>query len=341
MGNSTVRLQDIVDGVSTIGDLNPVLVSTGGFASEPALTIANDVAGDIYSERFPWKWNRMKVPPFYLRSTQQDYASLTLNSIGWLENAYRVQLNSSQVPPPVWPIQVVRDLPVSRVGAGWPTQLCWFPNDQLEQGVWPGPNYTYTDPAGLPQVPAQAWSNILDVNGNILVLTGYGVTGVVAPVAPPWTGAADDQPADWPVGAVIVDGSCQWTVADPQAQGLRIFPPPPNASMNLWLVRAFAQKIAPFYNSLQQFLTPMPNDYSKWFRDGFVAYAHRYSAIPQVKARSAQMKNDWITAMMMAAKQGDREDESKGFFPDKGLLSPEYYSDPGPGNPYWRQWGGS
>jgi hypothetical protein len=197
------------------------------------------------------------------------------------------------------------------------------------------------DPTGLVQMPVSPWTNILDATGNILVLTKYGTTGLIPPLAPNWDGNPDDVPEDWPVGEIIEDGTCEWTVADPQAQGFRIFPPPPNATTNVWLVRLFAQMTAPYYSDLQQTLEPMPDNYSKWFRDGFVAYAHRYSSVPAVKARFAQMKADWIGAMMMAAKQGDREDESKGFFPDKGMLSPEYYSDPGPGNPYWRQWGGS
>jgi hypothetical protein len=341
MGNSNITLQQIVDGVSTIGDLNPVLVSTGGFASEPALTISNDVAGDMFSERFPWKWNRMKIKPFILIPWQQDYASLTQRNIGWLENGFRVQLNSTAVPPPVWPIQAVRDLPVSRVGAGWPAQACWFPDDQLEQGVWPGPLVVFTDPQTWTQNTRNPWINILDADGNILVLTKWGTTGLVPPVAPPWPDPSGPPPDNYPVGVVITDGTCQWTVADPYAQGFRLYPPPGDVSASTWLIRLFAQTKAPFFSSLQQKIDPIPDDYSKWFRDGFVAYAHRYSAVPAVKARFAQMKNDWLTAMGQAARQGDREDESKGFFPDKGLLSPEYYTDPGPGNPYWRQWGGS
>ena len=45
--------------------------------------------------------------------------------------------------------------------------------------------------------------------------------------------------------------------------------------------------------------------------------------------------------MAMQAKQADREDEGRGFFPDRGTMAPDYINDPGPGNPYWRNWGGS
>jgi hypothetical protein len=339
MGNSNTTLQAIIDSISTIGDLMPVLVSTGGFSSEPALTIANDVVMEMFSERFPWKWNRMKIPPFPLNNRQQDYA-MWITNLGWLENGYRVDMNSTQVPPPIWPLTVVRDLPISRVAAGWPTKACWFQNDQLEQGVWPGTGVTYTDPFGQPNMPSNPPTNIVLADGTILILSQYGVTGTSVPVTPNPPDPANPPP-NWPVGAVIEDGSCQWTVVDGSAQGIRMWPPPPDSSGNVWLVRLFAQKKAPVITDITLPLNPIPDDQIKWFRDGFIAYCHRHSTAPAVKARFPQAKADWIAAMTQATKQADREDENYGFYPATGILSPQYYSDPGPGNPYWRQWGGS
>jgi len=339
MGNSNTTLQAIVDSVSTIGDLNPILVNTGGFSSEPALTVANDVAMEMFSERFPWKWNRMKLPPFALNNRQQDYASLSIRNIGWLENGYRVDMNSTQVPPPLWPLQVVRDLPISRVAAGWPTKVCWFQNDQLEQGIWPGPGMVYTDPLGQISMPSNPSTNIVLADGlTILMLTQYGTTGLTPPVVPP---PPNPVPDNWPIGVTIADGTCKWTLADPSAQGIRTWPPPPDSSGNVWLMRLFAQMKAPVFTDITLKLDPIPDDQTKWFRDGFIAYCHRHSSVPAVKARFPQAKQDWLMAMAQATKQADREDENYGFYPATGLLAPEYYTDPGPGNPYWRQWGGS
>jgi hypothetical protein len=81
---------------------------------------------------------------------------------------------------------------------------------------------------------------------------------------------------------------------------------------------------------LTQKIDPIPDDQSKWFRDGCVAYAHRYSPSPAVKARFEPMKADWFGAMELATKQNDREDESKGFFPDRNIMAPSYTTDPGP-----------
>jgi hypothetical protein len=313
-----------MDGIATIGDLKPLLDDTGGWADEPALTIANDVMSELLGVRFPWKWNRIKIPPFPLTSYQQDYAS-PLTNIGWLENGLRIDVNSTQFPPPTWPIYAMRDLQMSHDMSGFPSQVCWFSNGDLEQGVWPGAGKKYTQPIGATAAPSNPPTNITDANGTILALTQYGTTGLTPPVAEP------------PIpGQLVTDGTCQWIVVDPNAQGFRFYPMPPEAGQ-VWLVRLFGQKKAPTFSALNQKIDPIPDDQSKWFRDGCVAYAHRYSTNPAVKSRFAQMKADWFGAMELATKQNDREDESKGFFPDKGIMAPSWINDPGP-FPYRYGW---
>lgn len=337
MGNSTIRVQDVMDSIAAVGDIQTVFDHTGGWADEPALTIANDVMKELLGLRFPWKWNRFKIPPFPLISLQQDYASLNIMGLGWLENGLRIDINNTTVPPPTWPIYAVRDLQMANVQGGFPYQVCWFYNRDLEQGVWPGPGVRYVWPVGpaVSSPPDNPNTNILDKNGNILVLTTYGVTGLTAPFAPPWpdnTAAPDG----YPVGVQIPDGTCVWKVANPDAQGFRFTPMPP-AGGQVWLARLWGQWKAPTFTKLQQLINPVPDDEEKWFRDGCVAYAHRYSANPAVKARYPQMKAEWIAAMEMETKKNDREDESKGFFPDRSVMAPSYQTDPGP-YPYRYGW---
>ena len=335
MGNSTITVQRIFDSVSAIGDIQTVFDQTGGWADEPAITIANDVIQELLSVRFPWKWNRLKVPAFPLNALQQDYCTLALKNLGWLENGLRVDINNSTVPPPTWSVYAVRDLAMDSTQGGFPYQVCWFYNRDLEYGLWPGPGRIYLQPIAAHTPPANGPTNILDANGNILALTRYGVTGLIAPLAPAWPDNTKP-PANYPIGVQIVDGTCMWTVADPDAQGFRFNPRPPSGGQ-VWLMRLFGQKKAPTFTTLQQTLDPIPDDETKWFRDGCIAYAHRYSANPAVKARYPQMKADWIAAMALETKQNDREDESKGFFPDKSVMAPSYATDPGP-YPYrgWR-----
>ena len=326
MGNSNVRLMDIVDEVAIIGDLTPVLKATGGYAAQPALSIANNVMGEMLSERCPWKWNRCKVPPFLLTPLQQDYATIGIKNIAWLENGVRIDINNTQVPPPSWKVTAVRDLEIDNSVGGFPGQVCWFTNDLLEFGSWPGPGITYTNPVGQTITNNNPLTNIYDANGNILVLTQYGTTGTTPPVAP----------ANVLGGYIITDGTCVWTVADPKAQGFRVHPRPPIGG-NVWLMRIFAQmKPPPRFLNLGQFIDPVPDDYCKWFIDGFIAYTHRYSSNPAVIARFERNKAAWIDAIAAAARQGDREDESKGFFPDQPIASPSFIQDQGP---YPYRWG--
>jgi hypothetical protein len=259
MGNSTTTLQDVMDSIATIGDLTTVFNSTGGWADQPAVTIGNDVMQELISVRYPWKWNRIKVPPFPLTSLQQDYAG-TLKNVGWLENSIRIDINNSTVPPPTWPVYAVRDLEMSNVQSGFPYQVCWFYNRDLEYGAWPGPNKAYMQPIGAQSAPENPPTNITDASGNILALTTYGTTGANAPDA----GAAAS------IGATVNDGTCVWTVMDPDAQGFRFHPIPPTTGQ-VWLMRIFAQKKAPPITSLIQILDPVPDDEIKWFRDGCIA----------------------------------------------------------------------
>lgn len=344
MGNSTVTIQKIVDGVSVIADLSPVLSNAGGYANEPALTICNDVISEMLSERFPWKWNRFKLAPFYLNALQQDYIlSPDEKRIGWLENGFRVDMSATQVPPPAPPVGVVRDLAVSATpygaggsytASGFP-RVCWMQNDQLEHGQWPGPGVVFSDPKGKTSTQDNHWTQIEDDDGNILVLTTYGTTGTMEPVVPDTPPDDELDYPNWPIGAVVDDGTCQWTVADPSAQGIRIEVPVASNS-NLWLMRLFAQKKAPTYTSLQSKLDPVPDDEVKWFRDGFIAYCHQYSANPAVKSRFEIKKMEWMSSMAAQARANNREDEGRGFFPAQGVMSPQYSGGHAPGYPLWR-----
>src|SRR5260370_34006756 len=98
MGNSTIKLQSIVDDGFRMGDIAPALAS-GGSSNEPALSIANDVITDMINgtpdgNPFNWKWNRFQPASFLTISHQQDYAGNSTN-IGYLEDCYAVDINNT------------------------------------------------------------------------------------------------------------------------------------------------------------------------------------------------------------------------------------------------------
>jgi hypothetical protein len=334
--NSNVKIQDVVDEVSVIGDLTPVLKQSGGYAEQPAIAISNNVMSEMIAERFPWKWNKYKIPPFVLTPLQQDYPSTNITQIGWLESGVRIDINNTQVPPPSWAMTAVRDLAVDNSIGGFPGLFAWYDNDLLELYDWPGPGVLYTNPISQTTSNNNKQTSYQANWGGILTLSQYGVTGLVPPPPPVWPGPGPQPPA-WPVGATVIDGTTEWIVCDPKAQGFRFTPRPPSGG-NVWLCRLFAQRKArPRFTDLQEYLDPIPDDYVKWFIDGFIAYSHRYSSNPSVLARYEPMRRVWLEAMAEAAKQGDRETEQHGFFPDKPLMSPTYVQDQGP---YPYRWNG-
>lgn len=326
MGSSTTSIQSIADHVSSMGELAPV-IPTGGFSVATALTIATDVMQELISQRFNFKWNREKIPPFYTNSWQQDYAQLSKNwpaPIGWVEGAYWVDINNTQLPKPTYPIEVVRDLQPTSVSGNPPAKIAWFSNKELLQGVWPGANKTYTQPLGAPQTPTNPPTNIVDAAGNILVLTTYGITGTVAPAAA----------ANSAEGLTVNDGSCVWTVADPEGQGFRILPLPPQQA-TVYQINVVGQMQAPPpFTLMQQQINPIPDDQAKWFRDGFKAHCYEMSPNPQMRVLFPKMRELWLAAIEAQLKQNDRETDNAGFVPDRGVVAAQGGIEIGPANPY-------
>lgn len=327
MGSSTTTLQSIVDYSMSLGELAPVLPAAG-YSVQNCLTMATDVMLDLISQRFNFKWNRMKVPAFYTNSWQQDYAQLsssTWNSaLGWIEAAYWVDINNTALPKPTYPIEVLRNLPVTSISGNPPAKVDWLPNNQLNQGTWPGAGKVYTQPLGATITPTNPTTNILDANGNILVLTTYGTTGATAPAAP--VNSAE--------GVTVADGTCAWTVASGDSQGFRLVPLPPQQGV-VYQVNVIAQKKAPTpFVNLQAFIDPVPDDYANYFRDGFVSYCYKLSPDPGMRKMFPQMREMWLGSILAAMKQGDREQTDAGFIPDRSVVAPQGGIDIGPANPY-------
>lgn len=326
MGSSTTTVEAIVDYASSLGELQPVL-PVAGFSVNTALTISTDVMADMISQRFNWKWNRMLLPPFYTISWQQDYAgigSTYVSPIGWLETAYWTDQNNTSYPKPTYYIEIDRDLPVTSISGNPPAKIDWMYNKHLTYGSWPGAFVTYTQPLGALITPTNPKTNILDANGNILVLTTYGVTGANPPVLP----------AKSAEGLTVMDGSCAWTVASPESQGFRIMPLPPQQGV-VYRVDVVAQmKSPPPFTSMQQQINPVPDDYANWFREGFIAYCYRMSPNANLRSQFITMRNLWLAAMESSRKQGDREQTNAGFVPDRSVVAGQGGVDIGPAWPY-------
>ena len=345
MSNSTIKLSQVVANAKLHPDLSPVVQSsTGGLALEPALTIANQVMTTIISQNFNWKWNRFKYPLFYTNSFQQDYARNVL-TLGWLENGVLLDINNTSTPKPIWPMEVVKDLPMTSTQYGMPGQVCWFPNDQLRYGTWSddiGADTTITDPVGSTTAPSNPITQIKDSNGNFWYVTTYGTTGSSEPT---WT-----NPPVYPTVAspdtaasTVTDGTVVWTALNPKAAGIRCNPIPPQTGVvfefNLFAqYRPFSSSDGPF-TSLSSTIEPIPDDFAKYFYDGFVALAYGYSPDKALRGKSIDMWQRWMMALDDAKKQGDRERDNNGFYPATSMLQQPFTIYPGPAYPYPLPWG--
>lgn len=328
MAGSTTSIQAVADLMATMGSVS-VAQSAGGYSSLTWLAIASAVANDLISQKFNWKWNQFKIPPFFTNSFQCDYATVNQLGIGWLEGGTWTDINNTALPKPRWTIEAVRGLQPTSFAASPPVKVNWMNNSVLEQGTWPGINQKYTQPLGATSTPANPPTNILDKNGNILILTTYGVTGNVAPFAA--AGAVS--------GVTVNDGSCVWTVANPAAQGFRLIPMPPQSGV-VYQIDLIAQAPSPRFISMSAMINPIPDDYAESFINGVYTYCHKYSNNPQLKAQFPTLRAQWLADILATMKQGDREADDAGFVPSRSVMASGDSGDVGPANPYGSGWPG-
>lgn len=305
MGNSTTSLQDVIDLLASMADVSPQ-ANPGQYATNVALTIGNDTMSDLIAQRFNWKWNSALAPSFLTNSWQQDYPMTGISNIGWLEAAWWVDINNTQLPLPSDPMEVYKDLAVAsrRHGSRYPTGVCWMYNGQLNYGNWPGPASVYTPLLGTSPTIQNPPMAFIDAAGNILSLTTFGTTGATAP-------AAEDGAAE---GTTVTDGTCVWTVCSPLTMGFRLDTMPGGTGPVFQIHVKFQMKAVKF-TSIGQMIDPIPDDYAQHFRKGAKAYAYAYSSDSKTRSQYPAMRAEWLQAMEETEMQGDRE-------PDAFMLIP-------------------
>lgn len=369
--NSTIRLQEVVDDASTLGDVAPAL-ATGGFSMSPALSIANDVMqalinGGPNGQPYNWKWNRFNIPPFCTISLQQDYFIPNLVSLGWLESAWAVQINQTSVPKQKIQLEVRKDLEITYAQTSGGGKICWLPNDQMLAGTWgaaplgptagnpvgdtigpggnqtgqqnPGPNVVYTNPIGTLQTPINACTAIRDPYGNLYCLTTFGICGsnppkwIPNPVYPTFR-----NPCIQPT--TIQDGSCVWTAVNPKGQGMRLNPIPPQSGV-VWQIQPIGQLRAPRFTSVNQYINPLPDDFEWAFKQGFFAECYRRNPDPRVRAKYPQERQIWLESLDKAVRQSDRELDDYGFYPTQMIMDTGFsFYQQNPAQPFgpWTGW---
>lgn len=336
---STVTLQNIADILAGIVDIAPIL-SVGGYSNLTMLTIANDVMNELCAQPFPWPWNEFSLPQFYSNRWQQDYA-LFLTNLASLQRGIVVDINNSSIPKPWGYVEVTREQTEATGAWNGPCpfyrdpvfQASWMLNSQLYYGTW-GAASTGTSSFGNNPIAGSVYSSpfaslanpitqIIDANGNFLVLTGPGTEGTTAPLAP-----ANSVP-----GTIATPGAgstTQWTVADPNGQGIRINPITSGASP-VWQFNLIGQAKPVRFTALNQTLAPLPDSYEPTFRQGCVAQAYRYSAVAKVREKFDVEWPLWKASLLLARQKSDKERDANRFVPARSVM--------GSGSPVGGWWG--
>ncbi len=334
---STVRLQAVVDFARSYADLTPVLGTTG-WASQPALEIANTVLQRFLAEGMNWKFNRAYVPSILTVALQQDYLT-QVTDLGWLEQAWRIDINNSTnngnlAPKPVFTMESVRDLGQISAQAS-PFQLSFIPNQLAFLGQWPGANVAISTGYGVAQVPIQPIQQFKDKNGNLLYIDStvlglninspgfsgnpivlptpnpYGITGTTAPAAPPNSVA----------GTLVTDGTVTWTVANPNGYAIRISPLPAFSGLAWLLVPVYQKKPPPPFvyntNLTNATIFPIPDELSFLFKQGFLAMCFEHAGSKNAPMSYAKWEENLITTL----RSGDRERDESVFYPTESIMS--------------------
>jgi hypothetical protein len=227
--------------------------------------------------------------------------------MGWLSAATMTDINDfSSQPVPQGPINCVARLQQSSA-IGYPTKICWIINSMAITGVWPGANVAYVNPlvsqgGGPSSNPVAA---ITDPNGNIQVVTTYGITGTTQPTWP----AALSAP-----GTVTTDGTVQWTLIDPNGIALRL-DQLATFNSNVMQINCNYQLKPPNITSLKQTIAPIPDDLSYLVKQGFLAYCYKQVDNDKFKEEFQQ----WLEDIQSAMESSDREYQEYGMAPSHSL----------------------
>lgn len=308
--SSTLTPQLLIDYVRSVYDKSTATVGLAGYEDEPALSFSNDIVQKVMNPNNPWKWNSYNFTPFYTQPYQQDYpTSISQNTVGWLENATIININSvGSRPLPQPPIRCVARLLATSL-TGIPGQICWIPNRNAILGTWPGAGSVYTNPltsagGGPASNPLTA---ISDTNGNIQVITTYGTTGSTQPSWPAANAAA---------GTVTNDGTAAWTVQDPNGVTLRLDALAVNGSP-VWKVLPVYQQKPPLITTLSQTFDPIPDDLGYLLKQGFLAWCYKKGDPKMFQQEFLQ----WMADIKEAMGASDREPQEFGMYPSEGIAA--------------------
>ena len=188
---------------------------------------------------------------------------------------------------------------------------------------------TVTAPNGLKvntSLTGAGFGTLTGLNGLVITVLSASPTGFTAAVNLPdgtdTVGSFSINPV-YPtlansniVNTTVTDGTVTWQAVWPKGQGFRIAPMPSQTGP-VWQIAPIAQARVPQFTSLEQVLDPIPDDYYRYFKQGFCCYCYGASPDPKVRAKFDMAKKLWMESLNQAVNQGSREDDAFGFVPSE------------------------
>jgi hypothetical protein len=329
VGNSTVRLIDVVDFVQNSPELEAVL-PIAGYSTKRVYQTANKVMSAMLSSTYKWPWNRGGGSGlFYTNSWQQDYPQNLLDA-AFLQDSTILDINNTSIPRPIFPVEAVQNIPVVSQQYGRCAQASLLTNRNMQYATWgatgvghgnqnPHAGQVVVDPLGLGTAPNNPLLAVRDPNGNLWKLSRYGTLGDSEPTWP--------NPVAFPTyqkptiaATTIDDGTAQWTALNPEGIGIRLSPLPPQTGRTYEFWPVYQMRPVPF-TSMQQTLGSVPDDYSQFFIDGVIAVLWSMHPDTKLRAKHADAITLWEKSLSDAKRAGDRNRDAAIMYPSEPITT--------------------
>lgn len=345
MSNSTITLQNVVNLAVTHVDLVP-LAGIGGYTNEPALSLCNDVIQTIFAPQLEvrtgrpivldWKWNRAEMGMFVTAPNRQDYkfAGAVLFTFSNTPQGVGIDLASANALTISGATVTVKTLDQYNGSVG---DVCYiygtgsnYDSTLTQNGItstWGGNTYTVTAINGL-TVTATLTGSASGTSGSAGITDfGWLVAGTLVnlntntAILPTrhLNAVRDLQPyssAATPTEVAVIQ--------DLGTGVLRIrFRPVPGAGQ-IWGCNLVYQKKAPLKTALTATWSPIPDEVSYVYRQGFLSRAYEYINSPK-----SEVERQKFEASILKALGGDnRETPDITLYPGEGIAPSQDYGFP-------------
>jgi hypothetical protein len=329
---STVTIQQTVNFALTHTKLVP-LVGVGGFSNEPALTIANDTLQEILSAPFNWKFNRKELQMFVTQTNKQDY--LFAGAAAWVTPSSGVGSGAA--------IDLVSNNAITESGTTVTVNTLEPHNFAVGNTVFMFGNtvaaynssfnianltgtFSWTSGWTITAVPSATSFQFTHAQSGLAASGAPGITDMgwlESATTRDVTSTNAPQPISPATAVKMLDPSSEiggppekvnWVID--QGNGIlkfRVWPVPSTYPYGIQLVY---QAKAPRIAALTSTWTPLPDEISNVFTQGFLAKAYRY-----VDANRADIEDQkFQRAISKALDLKDSETANESLYPWRSIM---------------------